>query len=233
VLRFRLAGIPVGVHWSFLFVAVLGLGLYQGVEIAAWTLAVFLAVLLHEMGHALTARAFRAVGLQITLFALGGVTTWRPAGRSTPGRSFLVAAAGSALGIAVGAGLVGLSRLGVFAGLSRLPFVFLQSFVWAALGWGILNWIPVLPLDGGHMLESLLAMAVPRRATQIARAVSVVVGGGLVIVAWMMGQRFLAFFLAFIVLAGWREGRPTQPATPAPPPPSEPTQEPEPPTFPI
>lgn len=68
VLRFRLGDIAVSVHWSFLLVALLGLGAFSGIEIAVWTLAVFFAVLLHEVGHAFTARRFGAEPVAISLF---------------------------------------------------------------------------------------------------------------------------------------------------------------------
>ena len=48
VLKFPLFGVPVSVHFSFLLVAFFGLGTYQGWEIAAWTGAVFVAVLIGQ-----------------------------------------------------------------------------------------------------------------------------------------------------------------------------------------
>ena len=243
--RFRLLGIPVGVHWSFGFVAFLGLGVYEGWELAAWTAAVFVAVMLHESGHAFVARALGAQVEGITLFALGGLTTWRAVTPMTPGRRFVIAAAGSAVGIAAGLAVLGLGRLGLLGGIPSLGFVFLQAFVWAGLGWGILNWIPVLPLDGGHMMESLLAIVVPRRAVTIAKGVSLVVGVALIVVALKYGERFLAFFLVFIVLAGLREpsgSAPTEagggaetdePVRPAPPAPPDQPRPDRPPEFPI
>ncbi|HHC09485.1 MAG TPA: hypothetical protein ENK55_12360 [Actinobacteria bacterium] len=204
MIRFRLAGIPVGVHVSFGIVALMGLGLYRGVELVAWTVAVFLAVLVHELGHAFTARAFGGRRIEVTLFALGGVTTWRPGVPMSPWRAFVVAAAGSAVGIAAG-GLVWLAfRLGLAGGVPHLGVVFAQSFVWAALGWGLLNWIPILPLDGGRMLEHLVAAVAPGRAHGVARVVSIVVGTVLVVVLWRAGSRFFAFFVATLTLVGAR-----------------------------
>ena len=63
MLKFPLLGVPVTVHWSFAIVAFFGIGMYDTApEIGAWTEAVFLAVLLHESGHAFTARAYGATG---------------------------------------------------------------------------------------------------------------------------------------------------------------------------
>ncbi|HZJ47529.1 MAG TPA: site-2 protease family protein [Acidimicrobiia bacterium] len=230
MLRFPLFGVPVSIHFSFLLVALFGLPIYRGWEIAAWTGAVFIAVLLHESGHAFTARAFGASPVAITLFALGGFTSWSASKDLGPGRRFVVSAAGSAVGIAAGLAVIGLGKMGLFRDLPDLAFVFLESFVWAGLVWGILNWIPILPLDGGHMLQHALEVATPTRAPAIARVVSVIAGVIVVAVAWWYEQRFLAIFVAMITFMGFREGRDERPKPE--PPPTRPRDE-EPPAFPI
>ncbi len=204
MLKFPLLGVPVSVHWSFLLVAVFGLGAYSGWEIGAWTAAVFVAVLLHEAGHAFTSRAFGGVSVSITLFALGGFTSWAPSRDIGPGRRFLISAAGSAVGIAAGLLLIGLGRSGALDGLPDLAITFLESFVWAGLVWGILNWVPILPLDGGHMLQHALEMVAPRRAAPIAKVVSVIAGVAAAGAAFYYGQMFLGIFVAIITLMGLR-----------------------------
>ena len=232
--RFPLLGIPVSVHWSFLLVAMFGLGVYSGWEIAAWTGAVFIAVLLHESGHAFTARAFGASPVSITLFALGGFTSWAASRDLGPGRRFIVSAAGSAVGITAGLGVIALSRSGAIDGVSDLVIVFLQSFVWAGLVWGILNWIPILPLDGGHMLKHALEIITPTKAAPVARVVSVVTGVAVVAAAFYYGETFLAIFVAMITFMGFRGGGSDQPRVRREPEPS--AEEPpgtDPPGFPI
>jgi Zn-dependent protease len=237
VFKFPLFGVPVSVHFSFLFVAVLGLGVYRGWEIAAWTGAVFVAVLLHESGHAFTARAFGGTSVSITLFALGGFTSWGGSQNMSPGRRFLISAAGSAVGIVAGLAVIGLGRAGMLDGLSDLVIVFLESFVWAGLVWGVLNWIPILPLDGGHMLQHGLEMFTPSKAAGIARAVSVVAGVAAIAAALYFGQTFLAIFVGLITLMGLRSASEEAPQTtprPAPgQPPADQKPDQEPPAFPI
>ena len=66
--------------------------------IAAWIAIVFVSILVHELGHALTARAYGAE-VEIELNGVGGLTRWSiPSDRLGPGRRALVAAAGSAVG---------------------------------------------------------------------------------------------------------------------------------------
>jgi Zn-dependent protease len=235
VLKFPLFGVPVSVHFSFLLVALFGFGQYQGWEIAAWTGAVFVAVLLHESGHAFTARAFGGTSVSITLFALGGFTSWAAPRDVGPGRRFLISAAGSAVGIVAGLAVIGLGRAGALDNLPDLAFAFLESFVWAGLGWGVLNWVPILPLDGGHMLQYGLEMFTPTKAAGIARVVSVIAGVAAVVAAFYYGQTFLAIFVGVITLMGLRSGNDAeqQPPPAAAPPPADVQSDEEPPAFPI
>ncbi len=205
MLTFTLPGVPVTIHWSFLLVALFGIGFYDDpLEIAAWTLAVFGAVLLHESGHAYTAKAFGATQTSVTLFALGGYTTWLPKPDMTQGKRFLVSAAGSAVGIAAGLIIVGLNTQGFFDGFPNWAVAFFNTFILVGLFWGVLNWIPLLPLDGGHMLHHALAIFWPKQAVNITMGVSVVLGVGLIGAAFYLGETFLAFFLVFILISGLR-----------------------------
>jgi Zn-dependent protease len=209
MLSFRLLGIPVGVHLTFLFVALLGATAYRGWDIAWWTAAAFVSILLHEMGHALTARAFDATNISVTLYALGGLTSYGHRSRMTHWQSFVVSAAGSATGLAVGGVVWYLARNGVFDGAARPLVVFIDSFVWTALVWGGLNWIPVVPLDGGHMLQSLAAMVNEKRAPLISQAVTWIAVVVIVPLAWTSGFQIGAILLVVFALAGLREYRDT------------------------
>jgi Zn-dependent protease len=245
VLRFSLSGIPVQVHFSFLLIAFIlsGDGTQEGLgivaELTAVAVAVFAAVLLHEAGHAFTARRFGAENISITLFALGGVTTYGSARPLSPGKRFTITAAGSAAGIAVGGPVLLLWRAGYFDEASTLLRFSVSWFMFASVGWGLLNWIPIRPLDGGQMLTSGLEMITPRFAEPIARVVTLLVGATVIVVAVANGFYLMAFFVAFLVVIGTRSQRPPEEATQAPsaePPGEEHREEPvveEPPEFPI
>ena len=246
MLRFRFLGIPVGVHVTFLFIAVLGLGEFRGLEIAYWTAAAFVAILLHEYGHALTARAFGAVGISITLFALGGVTQYRHGRQMSHGRSFLVSAAGSGVGILAGGVVIILYRLGVLDSVPRLIDVFLTSFVWAAMVWGILNWIPIVPLDGGSMVLHLASMVNEEKAPLIGQIVTWITVVIVVPIAVYNDYLIAAFLVVMFAFTGLRDYRraaapPPDPAPPSADPVDRATESPndespehqEPPAFPI
>lgn len=152
---------------SFWIVAgFLGYSLGEPSAIAAWIAIVFISVLAHELGHALVARRFGA-SVSIQLTTLGGLTAWTmPAERMTPGRRVLVAGAGSAVGIAIGLAVLGLSLW--MRPSTPVAAFWITNVVWVNLGWGILNWLPIRPLDGGHILSSLLEMSPLKRPDRVA-----------------------------------------------------------------
>jgi membrane-associated protease RseP (regulator of RpoE activity) len=248
MLKFRLLGIPVAVHVTFLFIALLGATTYSGFDIAIWTAAAFASILLHEMGHALTARGFGATGVNVTLYGLGGVTTYGAAKKMSNGRSFLISAAGSATGIIVGGALLFLGRDGAFVGVSHEVIVFIESFIFTALVWGILNWIPIVPLDGGHMVQSIATAVSEKHGPLISQVITWITVAIVVPLALMNGFQFAAIIVVLFAFSGLREYRaaaarrskrerppsgpePAPPAAPAPSAPPVPKK--PPPEFPI
>ncbi|HEX9856215.1 MAG TPA: site-2 protease family protein [Acidimicrobiia bacterium] len=201
MLKFQLGPIPVTVSASFLFVAFIG-GSFEPVFLVPWVVGVFLAILIHEAGHAFTARAFGIRQVSITLFALGGATMYPADPSLTPKRRFVVAAAGSAVAIAAGTPFLVALRTGLIDRSSPLLFNLVFAFVFAAVGWGILNWAPIRPLDGGQMMTSLLEIVIPRRAEVVSKVASLVFG---LVAAWIalrFDQRFAAVFVLIITLIG-------------------------------
>lgn len=228
MLRFRLGPIPVGIHFSFLVVLFLAPRSFVGAEIAVWTVMVGLAILVHEAGHAFTVRAFGARQISVTLFALGGVTAWPASTGLSPGRRFLVAAAGSAVGIALGAPVYWAWSQGAFDG-SRWLDVAAYSFAVPSFVWGVLNWVPIRPLDGGQMLTSILQIPFPRRGEAVAMVFSFLFGVAAVLLLLRNNQTFAALFIGLIVLAGMRsEPATSQSPQPQQPPPHSPESQPAP-----
>lgn len=245
MLKFRLLGIPVAVHATFLFIAILGVTTYSGIDIAIWTAAAFASILLHEMGHALTARGFGARGVGVTLYGLGGVTTYGAAKKMSNGRSFLISAAGSATGIIAGGALLFLGRNGAFDGVSHEVLVFIDSFIFTALVWGVLNWIPIVPLDGGHMVQSIASAVSEQHGPLISQVITWITVAVVVPLALMNGYQFAAIIVVLFAFSGLREYRaatarssarkppPSPPDLAAPAPPAPPTPKKPPPDFPI
>ena len=205
MLRFSLLRIPVSVHWSFALIGIFVLGDLDIVEVVGWVVGVFLAVVAHEMGHALTARRFGADPVTITLFTLGGLTQYPADTKLTPGRRFLIAAAGSAVGMTLG-GLLFLARdTGLVRGLFPFAYFVVWGFIMAGLFWGVLNWLPILPLDGGNMAWHALEFVTPRYALRIAKALTIVTAIAVAFLAIMVWENTLgALFVEIIALMGIR-----------------------------
>ncbi len=214
-LSFRLFGIPIQVNAFFLLTAIV-LG-PRGQEqpwlplVIAWVVIVFASVLLHELGHAFAARAFGR-SPAVRLHAFGGVTSWR--GSLSPGRRILVTLAGPGVGIATG--VLALVAMIALAAMERhgLPARLVQYVVWVNLGWGLLNLIPMLPLDGGVVMAAGLEAISRDRGQAIARVISLLLAVGFAILAlltaWPYGAILCALF-AYTNFEALRSARTAQP----------------------
>jgi stage IV sporulation protein FB len=202
-LRFSVAGIPVRVQPLFWLIALL-LGSSGGaLQIVIWVFVVFVSILVHELGHAL---AFRWYGLrsQILLHFSGGLTipeaTPWGSGYATvaigPVQQILISLAGPGAGFVL-AGLViaGVQLLGGSVAISflfgliplptsaTLPFgglagsSFLTMMLWVNVFWGLINLLPVFPLDGGHVARNILLLYDPVGGVRKSLWLSVIVGG--------------------------------------------------------
>jgi Zn-dependent protease len=216
VISFRLFGIPVTVRPSFLVIAaLLGLSSRRLDLVVAWVGVVFVSILVHELGHALTARAFGAA-VEIELNGIGGLTSWSASEEEFgPGRRATVAAAGSAVGVLFG-GLVWFTEsvTGPFLGVA--DFV-VSTLIWVNVYWGLLNWLPIRPLDGGHLLVSLLQKVSRARADRIANVVFLVTAIAALAVALWLQRIFIVVLAGWLVMGELTRGRPSRPTAPIPP----------------
>jgi Zn-dependent protease len=215
VISFRIFGVPVTVHPTFLVVAaLLGLSSRRLSLVAAWIGVVFVSILVHELGHALTARSFGAE-VEIELNGIGGLTSWSGAEENFgPGRRATVAAAGSAVGVLFG-GLIWL--VARYTG----PFTDIAGFVVTNLilvnvFWGLLNWLPIRPLDGGHLLTSLLQKLAPSKGERISNVVFFVTAVGALAAALWLRWFFIALLAGWLVIGELTRGRPRRPPTAIP-----------------
>jgi len=197
--EFRLFRIPVRIHLWFWLMA-LWLWTLNSDEgwagLVIWVAVVFQGILMHELGHALVGRAF-GKRPRIELVALGGLTWWEQREPMSPGRNLVVSAAGPAVGIFIG------SLALVLADVLRIPdpslarYAF-RSVVFVNLGWGLLNLLPVLPLDGGNIVASLMELLAPSRGRLLACYVSFAVIG-LLLAATVSLQQYPATILLFLL----------------------------------
>ncbi|MBI5495343.1 MAG: hypothetical protein HY904_09995 [Deltaproteobacteria bacterium] len=196
MIRFKLAGIPVAMHWTFfLFAALIGAaGREDGVRMAAWVVVVFVSVLLHELGHAF---AWRAYGHQpsIELQGLGGATRGDPDRPLPPGKQALVALAGPVTGLLLAAVAFVVGQLLVIPRESLGARV-LYELWWANTVWSVFNLLPVIPLDGGIIVASLERRVRGGRPPRAAFYLSVAVGAGLALYFATVQQWIAVLLLA-------------------------------------
>ena len=198
--RFRVLGFPVHVDLTFvLFVGFLGFA--QGLaldELVVWVLLALVAVLLHELGHAVLARRVGA-SPSITLMAMGGVTTYTPPRQLSRLESLAISLAGPAVGIVLGGALLLLRPDEDPPGLFGFA---LRAAIFTTLGWSLFNLLPIAPLDGGQALRELLPGDPVTRARRAA-VVSIVLAIVLAVIA--VQNRWIGTFglvlAAFLVLA--------------------------------
>lgn len=205
----RYAGIDVFLHWSFaLLIAWVAFLSWRGSHSLAavldWTLvvlALFLCVLLHEYGHALTARRFGIGTRRITLLPIGGVALLE-AMPARPREEVLIAIAGPLVNVAIAAGLwlwlrAGLPDAGGFVGVLLDANLLLAAF----------NLLPAFPMDGGRVLRAALWHWLSlTRATWIAAWTGRVVAVGLAIYG-ALHNPVLVLIAAFVWYAGGAEAR--------------------------
>lgn len=174
-MRFSLGNIPVTVHAPFFFMALLlsAQGPFNVPRVLAWVVIVFVSVLAHELGHALSGIAF-GLTPRIDLHGMGGTTSWAHKNVGTVKR-IVISVAGPLVGIVIGGALYLGAPLLVSSGLPALARDVLEMVIYVNLVWGALNLLPMIPLDGGNALAAALAHFKGAPGIRAAHYVSVVV----------------------------------------------------------
>ena len=214
-------GIVVKAHWSVLIAVVLFAVLIATVELptslpgsstssywvaSAVVAPLFFATLLaHEVAHAVTARHYGIRVRRITLWMLGGLTELEGEA-PTPRADALIAAAGPAASLAIGAACAG----GAWSAdrLSTEGWAVVPAALWWLAGinvlLGIFNLLPGAPLDGGRLLRAVLWWRGHDRARAATRAAQAGRVLGMVLVALGILEVLVGGPLGlWTVLIGW------------------------------
>jgi Zn-dependent protease/predicted transcriptional regulator len=206
----EISGIGVHVHATFLILmGWVALNHWMEARNLAYVLAgvgfillLFACVVLHELGHALTAKKYGIKTRDITLLPIGGVARLERM-PSDPRQELWVALAGPTVNVVIAAvlfiilqltgGMESFSKLSVTGGL------FFQRLLVVNIFLVLFNMLPAFPMDGGRILRALLAMRLDyMRATQIAASL----GQGMALLFGFIGL-FSNPLLVFIALFVW------------------------------
>jgi Zn-dependent protease len=212
----RIAGIDVYMHATFLmaiaWIAVLYWNESQTVaaviEGVGFLLALFTCVVLHEFGHALTARRYGIRTRDITLLPIGGVARLERMPEE-PAQELWVALAGPAVNVAIALLLFGwLQASGDWQPIDRMGVArgaFIERVMLANVFLTLFNLLPAFPMDGGRALRALLATRMEyTRATQSAASI----GQGMAILfgfIGLQGNPMLIFIALFVWIGAGQE----------------------------
>ena len=209
MLRFTLFGIPTKVQWMFWVVMALlgGIGRSgmnpEGMKLVAiFVGAGFLSILVHELGHALTARKYGARP-EILLYGFGGLASYPDVGRITRNQRLHIIAAGPGFGLVLGAiswlllyKLLPVSSIGIYL------FYLLNFLVWINIVWSLLNMLPIYPLDGGQFLGTWMNGNKMVLRSQIGTGVAAAVA----VYAIMNKQIFMAVMFGMLAYQNYQMG---------------------------
>ncbi|MBT8235129.1 MAG: site-2 protease family protein [Bacteroidia bacterium] len=220
----RVAGIKIEVHWTFTLILlwVVFLDIQRGGNLASslmnitLILFLFVCVVLHELGHALTAKRMNIKTKQITLLPIGGVASLEKMPEK-PSEELLVALAGPAVNVVLAMLLYLVVPIQTYISLDAanlenlLSAPSLQTLLFylfiANVMLVLFNMIPAFPMDGGRVLRAILSYRMDRvKATDIAASI----GQVFAVIFFVLGllyNPFLVLIALFIFIGAYGENQ--------------------------
>lgn len=233
-LHFRICGFPVRIHPFFWVIAVIPALRGESTppaELFSWIAAVFISILIHELGHALMQRRFGGHP-RIVLHGLGGLAICEDCDRSTrsqilislagPGAGFVFAAL-VALGVSATGHAFGFfsdqalpppfqpSGLRMF-GLWWLweeyssPHIneLLANLLFINVLWGAVNLLPIYPLDGGQVSRELCQIVNPRGGIILSLRISVIAAIGMAFVGLSWQSLLVVVMFGYLAYSSYK-----------------------------
>jgi stage IV sporulation protein FB len=225
-IHFRLFGIPIRVSPWFWVVALMfgvsGSVKADPVKTLMWVAVIFASILVHELGHALL-MIYYGGHPRITLHGVGGLAICEDCNRS-PWPQILISLAGPLAGFLLAAIVVlGIWVSGHFSGIQlswlpvkwepfepsepgKLPIleILIRMLLFANIFWGVLNLLPIYPLDGGRVSRELFTLGHPRRGIVASLWLSAVVSAVVAVFALREGLFIMTLMFGYLAYASYQ-----------------------------
>ena len=214
----KVSGIKISVHWTFIlllfwFVMIswkAGHDVTQSFWSLIFILSIFVCVVLHELGHALTAKRYGCKTQDITLLPIGGIARMEKLPEQ-PAQELAVALAGPFVNVLIALLLLPLIRQHLNSGGLDVvtPTInntnFLLNLFLVNVSLAVFNLLPAFPMDGGRVLRALLSFWIDRvKATRIAGSIGQLMAIGFILLG-LFYNPFLVFIGLFIILGAQTE----------------------------
>jgi Zn-dependent protease len=224
-LLFRLFGFPIRVSpWFWGVTLMLGVSGSEKADpamVLMWVVVVFISIVVHELGHAFLQRRFGGRP-RIVLYGFGGLAISDDCDRA-PRSQILISLAGPLAGFLFAAAIVAAIRLsghnvrfGMQPGLvgkllplwepfeSPMANVLIFYLLYVNIFWGLLNLLPIYPLDGGRVSRELFTLNHPRQGIVQSLWVSVITAGAVAVWALTRNSIFTTFMFGYLAYASYQ-----------------------------
>jgi Zn-dependent protease len=224
-LHFRLFGFPIRVSpwfWGVtLMLGVSGTEKADPLNVLVWVAVVFVSIVVHELGHAVLQRRFGGRP-RIVLYGFGGLAISDVVGRS-PRNQILISLAGPVAGFLFAAAILACIYLsghqvqfGGFTGfIGKLipawePFeaplanLLIFNLLYVNIFWGLVNLLPIYPLDGGHVAREVFTLFQSRRGIIQSLWLSIVTAGAMAAWAVTRNAIFTAIMFGYLAYASYQ-----------------------------
>lgn len=206
-LRFRLLGIPVAVHPLFWVVTALMDFSESPAHTGLWIACVFASILVHEFGHGLMGKALGARP-RVALYWMGGLCASDR--ERTPIQSVVVLLAGPGAGFLLYGLVLALGPAALHAVPADRPRLIyrvedvLNMLEQINLYWGLINLLPIWPLDGGQIAGIALTAANRWHGMRWTHILGLVLGGVAAAYFFAREQRPTAFLFAYLAFGNFQ-----------------------------
>jgi Zn-dependent protease len=227
--NFHLFGIEVRVKFWFWFATLLFCGNMDTKSALVWVAVCFVSILLHEFGHVIAYRLFGTDGYAV-LYGFGGLAVPDQGIQGTLAQ-FVVSMAGPIAGFCLGGVVMAVAYvfgarvhigwhmfLPTFSAwpdlnpnnIARLQstylwYVLVNDLLYVNFYWGLVNLLPVLPLDGGHASRAVCERRDPYNGKRTSLLISAIAGALMALAGVLAGNLYIILLFGFLAACSAQE----------------------------